>query len=70
MKMKTVTIGYKRDDGDLHVLATLNNNEEMLSTLQFMDLINHVMNVFSAQTGEYIEVFEREDVPDYIQIDE
>ena len=37
--MKTVTIGYTRDDGDFAVLATLNNNDGGMPDEQFSELV-------------------------------
>jgi len=69
--MKTVSIGYYREDGDFAILATLNNNDGLLSDQRFKQLIELV-------EGEYVEklyythdimVLERQDTPDYVEID-
>jgi len=68
---KTVSIGYFRDDGDFAILATLNNNDGLLSDQRFKQLIELV-------EGEYVEllynahgivVLERQDTPDYVEVD-
>ena len=69
--MKTVSIGYFRDDGDFAILATLNNNDGLLSDQRFKQLVELV-------EGEYVEklyyshdimVLERQDTPDYVEVD-
>jgi hypothetical protein len=69
--MKTVSIGYYREDGDFAILATLNNNDGLLSDQRFKQLIELV-------EGEYVEllynahgivVLERQDTPDYVEVD-
>ena len=68
---KTVSIGYYREDGDFAILATLNNNDGLLSDQRFKQLIELV-------ESEYVEklyythdimVLERQDTPDYIEVD-
>lgn len=70
--MKTVSIGYTRDDGDFAILATLNNNDEHLSDSDFESLWREVKHrLFSRMRGTYkIEVLERQDTPDYVNIEE
>ena len=67
---KTVSIGYYREDGDFAILATLNNNDGLLSDQRFKQLIELV-------ESEYVEklyythdimVLERQDTPDYVEI--
>jgi hypothetical protein len=68
---KTVSIGYYREDGDFAILATLNNNDNNLPDDEFNKLIKLV-------ESEYVEklyythdivVLERQDTPDYVEID-
>jgi hypothetical protein len=68
---KTVSIGYYREDGDFAILATLNNNDGLLSDQRFKQLIELV-------ESEYVEklyythdimVLERQDTPDYVEVD-
>ncbi len=40
--MKTVSIGFMRDDGDLALFATLNNLDEHMSQDEFMELVSSV----------------------------
>ena len=69
--MKTVSIGYYREDNDFAILSTLNNNDGLLSDQRFKQLIELV-------ESEYVEklyythdimVLERQDTPDYVEID-
>jgi hypothetical protein len=69
--MKTVSIGYFRDDGDFAILATLNNNDGLLSDQKFKQLIEAVENEF-VELLYYthgIVVLERQDTPDYVEVD-
>ena len=68
--MKTVTIGYTREDGDFAVLATLNNNDEHMTDEAFEGVIATTVRIWSHYTGQSIEVLERQDVPDYLTIEE
>ena len=68
--MKTVSIGFMRDDGDLALVATLNNLDEHMSDENFAVLVDGVKNYIGlmAKRNDVI-VLEREDAPDYITID-
>jgi len=66
--MKTVSIGIMRDDGDFAVLATLNNNDELLVEAEFMKLVNTVASTLCSKLTREIRVIERQDAPDYITI--
>ena len=68
--MRTVTIGYARDDGDFAVLATLNNNDEGLSASQFDQLVIETRNFYNDRMMDCIQVLERQDAPDYITLGE
>jgi len=68
--MRTVTIGYARDDGDFAVLATLNNNDEGLSASQFDQLVIETRNFYNDRMMDCIQVLERQDAPDYITLEE
>ena len=68
--MKTVTIGFIRDDGDIQVLATLNNKDGYISTPMFNSLIKQIredISIFS-NLGEKIEIYDREDTQDYVTL--
>ncbi|MFO0069720.1 MAG: hypothetical protein ACK529_06060 [Alphaproteobacteria bacterium] len=67
-----VSIGWIRDDGDLHVFATLNNNDEFMDYDEYSNLIQctfDVINDYFRKKGIYIDVFERQDAPDYVDLD-
>ncbi len=68
--MKTVSIGLMRDDGDLALVATLNNLDEHMSDENFAVLVDGVKNYIGLMTKRNdVLVLEREDAPDYITID-
>jgi hypothetical protein len=68
--MKTVSIGFMRDDGDLALVATLNNLDEHMSDESFNVLVDGVKNYIGLMTKRNdVLVLEREDAPDYITID-
>jgi len=70
--MNTATIGYVREDGDLAVLVTLNNSDENMGAFGFQSLIDQTLfslrNLHDA--GDSIKVFERQDAPDYVELEE
>lgn len=69
-QMKTVSIGFMRDDGDLALVATLNNLDEHMSDGEFNDLINGVKAYIELMSKRNdVVVLEREDAPDYVTID-
>lgn len=65
-EIKTVTIGFIREDGDIQVLATLNNNDELLSEKECKELIDRTWLYFDEVLDENIIVFWRQDTPDYV----
>lgn len=67
--MKTSTIGFYREDGDFQILATLNNNDDLITREQFNEINNRVCAMLTKYTEEYIICFERQDTPDYISLD-
>ena len=67
--MKTVSIGFYRDDGDFAILATLNNNDEHMSDNAFGDLIGYVASKLCRQLVCEMVVLERQDTPDYVIIE-
>lgn len=67
--MRTVTIGYTRDDGDFAVLATLNNNDEHMTDVFFDQLARGLAATLKREMGESIEILERQDAPDYVCLD-
>jgi len=67
--MKTVSIGYHRDDGDFAVLATLNNNDEHMLDEDFEQICKSLFRALDiATTGLHIKAIERQDAPDYVEI--
>lgn len=74
MKFKTVSIGFLRGDGDIQVLATLNNNDELMSQWQFDELIDSTVYYFNENLAKNLAgnlaknviIFWRQDAPDYV----
>jgi len=64
-----ITIGYMRDDGDLQVLATLNNVDEVIPHGVYLNLARTLCVVLEG-TGEKIIAVNRWDTPDYVNLDE
>lgn len=70
LPMKTASIGFMRDDGDLALVATLNNLDEHMSDENFAVLVDGVKNYIGLMAKRNdVLVLEREDAPDYITID-
>jgi hypothetical protein len=68
--MNTVSIGFHREDGDFQLLATLNNNDRILSDESFESLIDLVRDTLAVEIGEAVEYLVRQDAPDYITTEE
>lgn len=70
----TVAIGFHRHDGDFQLLATLNNNDELIARDQFTDIVHflrrHLQNALSVDGEHTLFVLERQDAPDYITLDD
>jgi hypothetical protein len=66
--MKTVSIGYHREDGDFAVLATLNNNDDFMSDEEFKEVVDSLAAKLRA-VGLRIEILERQDAPDYVEVE-
>ncbi len=61
------TIGFRRGDGDIEVLATLNNSGEHMTEEEFETVTIAVRAVIETYTGlDDVAVFERQDVPDIV----
>jgi hypothetical protein len=59
-----------RDDGDLALVATLNNLDEHMSEENFSVLVDGVKTYIGLMTKRNdVLVLEREDAPDYITLD-
>lgn len=67
--MKTVSIGFTRDDGDFALFATLNNLDDYFSSYDFKELVHAVASELQAATQMKVEILEREDAPSYIVLD-
>ena len=66
--MKTASIGFMRDDGDLSLVATLNNLDEHMSDGDFHVLVDGVRTYIEAMSKQAVVVLEREDAPDYVEL--
>jgi len=67
--MKTVSIGFMRDDGDLTLVATLNNLDGHMNDKEFAVLVDGVKNYIGlAAKRNDVVVLEREDAPDYVEL--
>ena len=64
--MKTVLIGFARDDGDFALFATLNNLDEYFNSYDFKELVHAVASELQAATNMKVEILEREDAPSYV----
>jgi hypothetical protein len=63
--MRAVSIGHWREDGDFAILATLNNNDELING--FKELVEIVRFRVALQSGrDDIITLERQDAPDYV----
>lgn len=65
--MKTVSIGFQREDGDFAVLATLTNNDGDVTNEAFEALV-HTVHASLVRFNAYVVVLERQDAPDYVAI--
>ncbi len=72
--LSTATIGFHRDDGDFQLLATLNNNDELIAPDKFTGIVHFLrhqwQDALSAQGEHTLTVFERQDAPDYVTLDD
>jgi hypothetical protein len=70
----TAAIGFLRDDGDFQVLATLNNNDEMIAPDSFTNIVHyllrHLQNALAVDGEQTLSVYERQDAPDYVMLDD
>jgi hypothetical protein len=63
------SIGIERDDGDFHILATLNNMDELVSTEDFEALLKSTVEFLQRATDEPILALQRQDAPDYVNLE-
>ena len=68
--MKTVSIGFTRDDGDFALFATLNNLDDYFNSYDFKELVHAVASELQAATQMQVEILEREDAPSYVVLDD
>lgn len=65
------TIGFVRDDFTLQVLATINNNDELLSNHEFGWLEYNIIKCLEAKfPGEVIISLKKQNSPDYVEVAE
>jgi hypothetical protein len=69
MHNQTVSIGYEREDGDFHIIATLNNNEEFAEEADWYCAIAAIVKTLQKVMGLNLAVLEREDAPDFVNLD-
>ena len=68
--MKTASIGFMREDGDLALVATLNNLDEHMSDDEFKTLVKAVAAYIELMSKRNdVVVLEREDAPDYVTLE-
>jgi len=67
---KAYSIGILRDDGDFHILATLNNNDELVPEGIFEELRNILTLQLIKSVDGVIVALPRQDAPDYINLHE
>lgn len=71
--MTCLSIGFFREDGDFHILATINNNDHILPDDVFdtmrttiFDWCNDTLRKHGIET----KVLGRQDTPDYVSVDD
>lgn len=63
----TITIGYQRQsDGDVAVLTTLNNIDELLDEATLEEMVLTLVMTFTESLDEDVRAWERQDTPDYL----
>jgi hypothetical protein len=65
--MKTVSIGFHREDGDFAILATLNNNDNHIDDDIFNELVKLMTMTLGHATERHLVALERQDAPDYVE---
>jgi hypothetical protein len=65
-QVKTVSIGFYRDDGDFQLLATLNNNDELVRDFDEL-VVSVILQIrLRLHVEEAIVALSRQDAPDYV----
>lgn len=69
--MRTVSIGFTREDGDFELLATMNNTGDVMTNGEFMCLVNSTRSNMELMMGSAsrLEVLERADAPDVVSLE-
>jgi hypothetical protein len=68
--MKTVSIGYYREDGDFTILATFNNSKGSFTETAFTQIVTRAMSAMEEASKGNLTMLERQDCVDYVFIDE
>ena len=68
--MKTVSIGYHCACNDFAVLATLNNNHGHIPEEDFGELVGYDASKLCRQLVCEMVVLERQDTPDYVEVEQ
>jgi len=68
--MKTVSIGYHCACNDFAVLATLNNIDGRMTDEDFEELVGVVASKLCRKLVREVFVLERQDVPDYVEVEQ
>ena len=68
--MKSASICIRRDDGDLALVATINNNDEHLTQDAFNKLLAVVAQHYIDVVGSDVLILDRQDSVDYISLNE
>ena len=68
--MKSASICIRRDDGDLALVATFNNNDEHLSQDAFNKLLAVVAQHYIDVVDSDVLILDRQDSVDYISLNE
>lgn len=63
------SIVYRRDDGDLDLIATLNNSGGHLPEQAFYRLHHLLLSYIALHTGKGVEALTRQDAPDVLTDD-
>jgi hypothetical protein len=66
-RIDKVTIGFERTDGDIEVLATLNNGNEVMTEKQFIRLAGKVRDLLRAEYDDEAEIYHFYDGLDIIE---
>ena len=69
--MKTVSLGFFREDGDFAILATLNNNDGHIPEEDFTYAWEQLLFALEiAVRNQSLVILERQDTPDYVEVEQ